>query len=210
MGNFRITRFWLLTFNKSAVVDPEFPRGGGANPPGGANICLSPATKLGQGYVFTHVCDSVHRGVVSRHALQVVSQHAFQVSRPKPRGKLRDLALGDLQIHSWGREYPSMHWGRPPPPHTHGYCCGRYASYSNAFLFCHISPKNKMKWREFGPRGSHLLQLFQNLPHFEETPSCACVKWWRSNCARFFFRNFARPYYSFSLFTPPRFMSQCW
>ena len=25
---------------------------------------LPPATKLGQGYVFTHVCDSVHRGVL--------------------------------------------------------------------------------------------------------------------------------------------------
>ena len=29
---------------------------------GGANILLPPATKLGQGYVFTGVCDSVHRG----------------------------------------------------------------------------------------------------------------------------------------------------
>ena len=39
---------------------------------------LPPATKLGQGYVFTCVCDSVHRGVLSQHALQVVSQHALQ------------------------------------------------------------------------------------------------------------------------------------
>ena len=41
-------------------------------------VFLPPATKLGQSYVFTHVCDSVHRGVVSQHALQVVSQHALQ------------------------------------------------------------------------------------------------------------------------------------
>ena len=34
---------------------------------------LPPATKLGQGYVFTRVCDSVHRGVLSQHALQQVS-----------------------------------------------------------------------------------------------------------------------------------------
>ena len=32
-----------------------------------------------EGYVFTRVCDSVHRGgVLSQHALQVVSQHALQ------------------------------------------------------------------------------------------------------------------------------------
>ena len=80
---------------------------------------LPPAMKLGQGYVFTHVCDSVHRGMVSQHALQVVflhalqqvsrgaiSQHALQVSRPTPRGKLRGLARwglgptpGGLQAH---------------------------------------------------------------------------------------------------------------
>ena len=29
--------------------------------------------------------------------------------------------------------YPSMHCGRPP--RRDGYCCGRYASYWNAFLF---------------------------------------------------------------------------
>ena len=41
---------------------------------------LPPATKLGQGYIFTGVCDSVHKGggVLSQHALQVVSQHALQ------------------------------------------------------------------------------------------------------------------------------------
>ena len=37
------------------------------------------ATKLGQGNVFTGICDSVNRGgVLSQHALQVVSQHALQ------------------------------------------------------------------------------------------------------------------------------------
>ena len=35
---------------------------------------LPPATKLGQGYVFTRVSDSVHRGVLSQHALQQVSK----------------------------------------------------------------------------------------------------------------------------------------
>ena len=35
---------------------------------------LPPATKLGQGYIFTGICDSVHRGVVSQHTLQQVSR----------------------------------------------------------------------------------------------------------------------------------------
>ena len=77
-------------------------------------------------------------GVVSQHALQVVSQHALQ---PTPgRG---------LQVHTWGS--PGSHLGggvsRPTPrgcvcipacteadPPVDGYCCGRYASYWNAFL----------------------------------------------------------------------------
>ena len=50
---------------------------------------------------------------------RLVFQHALQVSRPTPRGKLRGLG-GDLQAHT--REvsrptpggYPSIHWGRPP------------------------------------------------------------------------------------------------
>ena len=32
---------------------------------------------LGQGNIFTPVCHSVHGGVLSQHALQVVSQHAL-------------------------------------------------------------------------------------------------------------------------------------
>ena len=94
-----------------------------------------------------------------------------------PGGKLRGLAWGGLQgglqantqgglqAHtrwvSWptpgvvsrptlgGCWYLSMHRGRHPPP-TDGYCCGRYASYWNAFLLAldlrviliHISPED--------------------------------------------------------------------
>ena len=36
-------------------------------------------------------------------------------------------------------------WKRPPD----GYCCGWYASYWNALLFCNILPKNYMKMEEF-------------------------------------------------------------
>ena len=40
-----------------------------------------------EGYVFTRVCDSVHRGgVLSQHALQVVSQHTLQWGRVCSQG----------------------------------------------------------------------------------------------------------------------------
>ena len=39
-------------------------------------FCYRPQMKLWEGYIFTAVCDSVHRGVVS--------QHSLQVSRPTP------------------------------------------------------------------------------------------------------------------------------
>ena len=47
---------------------------------------LPPATKLGQGYVFTRVCDSVHRGV----------------SRPTPMGEVEGSDQGGLQTHTQG------------------------------------------------------------------------------------------------------------
>ena len=76
--------------------------------------------------------------VVSQHALQVsgggvvVSQHALQVSRPTPKGEVEGSGLGGS---------PGLHLGvsqhaliQSPPSRRSGYCCGRYASYWNAFL----------------------------------------------------------------------------
>ena len=62
-------------------------------------IFLPPETKLGQGYVFTRICDSVHRG----GGEGVVSQHALQVSRPTLKGEVggSDLGVG-LQAHTQG------------------------------------------------------------------------------------------------------------
>ena len=89
-------------------------------------------------------------------ALQgVVSQHALQVSRPTPQGEVGGLARGGLQAHTRGGPTtggsPGPHLGEWSPgphlggvsqhalrqtPHPHdGYCCRRYASYWNAFLF---------------------------------------------------------------------------
>ena len=117
-------------------------------------LFLPPANEVCEGYVFTRVCHSVHggRGVLSHHALQVVSQHALQqvwgvvsqhalqVSRPTPRGELRGSGLGGLQAHTWGgcacsRGVCSQGGvcGEPIPSDT--YCCGWYASYWNAFFY---------------------------------------------------------------------------
>ena len=104
-------------------------------------------------------------GVVSQHALQVVSQHALQqglgggipaclaglqahtqgevegvwprgVSRPTPRGEVDGSGQGGFSRPT-PRGYPSMHRGRQPPS-PDDYCCGRYASYWNAFFFVYI------------------------------------------------------------------------
>ena len=100
-----------------------------------------------EGYVFTRVCHSVYRGVVSQHALQVVSQHALQQG-----GVLYQHALQVVSQHALqhggcaisaclaaGGLLPGEcllrgAW-RPPPQEADGYCCGWYASYWNAFLF---------------------------------------------------------------------------
>ena len=74
-----------------------------------------------------------------------------EVSRPTPRGVSRPTLTGGggLQAHTQGVSRPTA-WGRSPGPHLggdipactetdtrhpDGYCCGRYASYWNAFLF---------------------------------------------------------------------------
>ena len=64
--------------------------------------------------IFSEACvkNSVHmgRGVV-------VSQHALQVSRPTPSGKLRGLALGVPGPHQGGGKLRGLAWGasRPTP-----------------------------------------------------------------------------------------------
>ena len=88
-----------------------------------------------QGYVFTCVCDSVHRegwypsmhcrwypsipcrqspwgvGGWGLGGWGVVSQHALQVSRPTPRGEVEGSGLGGLQAHTQGAS---------PGPHSVG------------------------------------------------------------------------------------------
>ena len=118
--------------------------------------------EVGQGYVFTRICDSVHgeggypsihcRWYPSMHCSRspgggLVFQHALQVSRPTPRGEVEGSGLGGLQAHtqegSWGVGGLQAHtWGgvsRPTPTmhwgrSTHSNCCGRHTSYWSAFF----------------------------------------------------------------------------
>ena len=78
----------------------------------------------------------------------VVSQHVFQVSRLIPRGEVEGSGLGGspgphlggLQAHTGGGLQAHTQWGACIPACTevdppNGYCCRRYASYWNAFLY---------------------------------------------------------------------------
>ena len=70
---------------------------------------LPPASKVCEGYVFTPVCQSF-------------CSQGEGMSRPTPRGRLGGLKGGwGVQAHTQGVQvqlgvYPSMHWGRHPPP----------------------------------------------------------------------------------------------
>ena len=82
---------------------------------------LPPATKLGQGYIFTGVCDSVHRGgwYPSMHCRRYPSM-------PCSRGCAIPACLAAV-----GGSAPVGVATWDPPD---GHCCGRYAFYWNAFL----------------------------------------------------------------------------
>ena len=57
--------------------------------------------------------------------------HWGGVSRPRPGGRLGS-GQGGVQAHTWGCIPACTEVDTPP---ADGYCCGRYASYWNAFLF---------------------------------------------------------------------------
>ena len=61
---------------------------------------------------------SQEEGVLSQHVLQVVSQHALQVSRPTPRGEVEGSGWGGLQAHTPGVSRPIPRGS--PGPHPGG------------------------------------------------------------------------------------------
>ena len=93
------------------------------------SILLPPATKLGQGYIFTRVCDSVHGGdgipaciaggipaCLAAGLQGGGSQHALQVSRPTSRGEVEgDVTRGGLQAHTQEENEGDLARGSPGP-----------------------------------------------------------------------------------------------
>ena len=88
---------------------------------------LPPATKLGQGYIFTGMCDSVHGGGAWSGRVPGLGVAWFRGGVPGPGGM---PGLGECLILGGGA-WSGGAWWRPPQD---GYCCGLYASYWNAFL----------------------------------------------------------------------------
>ena len=93
---------------------------------------LPPANEVCEGYVFTHVCHSVHRGVsASVHAVKTLTP---PWSRYPPGNRHTPQSI---HIHPLGADIP--HEQTPLP--SSSVCweirtiSGRYASYWNAYLF---------------------------------------------------------------------------
>ena len=95
---------------------------------GGIPACLAGFQAHTQGGLQAHTQGEtwgVWPGGLQAHTWGCLQAHTWGGLQAHTQG-------GGLQAHTQG-VYPSMHWGRPPPPD--GYCCRRYASYWNAFLF---------------------------------------------------------------------------
>ena len=105
------------------------------------DTCYHPQRSC-EGYVITPVCHSVHRGGLPQCILGYHAPRADSLwtEAPPPPG-----ADTTQTRHPPGADTPrTRHPPRAdtppgPAPPADGYCCGRYASYWNAFLFTLIS-----------------------------------------------------------------------
>ena len=110
------------------------------------------ATKLGQGNVFTGVCDSVHRGGGLRQGdLPLAGRPPRQGDppgreNPPPAGRIPS----GKETPPPGRPPPA---GRPPLPIIRS-MSGRYASYWNAFLFFGMSARSDICTPTFNKKKS--------------------------------------------------------
>ena len=104
---------------------------------------LPPATKLGQGYVFTGICHSVNRGEYLTRQPPGTRYIPRDQVHPRPGTPPWDQVHPPDQVPPWDQVHPL---GPGTPPGTrytprHRSCWeirstrGRYASYWNAFLF---------------------------------------------------------------------------
>ena len=62
------------------------------------------------------------------------NRHPPQSRHPRTRHPLS--RHNPLTRHPLGADIPPPPWDQAPPTRADGYCCGRYASYWNAFLLC--------------------------------------------------------------------------
>ena len=75
-------------------------------------------------------------GGVSRPTPKGVSRPTSGGLQAHTQGGLQAHTHGGLQAHTWGRGIPACTEADTLP--ADGYCCGRYASYWNTFLFYNI------------------------------------------------------------------------
>ena len=108
------------------------------------NNIYRPQTKLREGNVFTGVCDSVHRGVVpapggggSAPGGCLLGGECLVPGGSAPAGCLLQgvPALGGLLLGGCLLPGGTCSGGCLVETLPEGYCCGRYASYWNAFLY---------------------------------------------------------------------------
>ena len=126
----------------------------------GIGIFLPSATKLGQGYVFTGVCDSVHGGEYLTRYIPPRTSQVPPGTRYTPPGPGTHPPLGPgtppgtrytpsrtRYSPSLGTRYTPLGPGTPPQDQVHLPCraCweirstrGRYASYWNAILLLFV------------------------------------------------------------------------
>ena len=105
-------------------------------------LVFTAPTKLRQGYIFTGICHSVNR----EGAIPACLAAGLQGEGLLPGGGCGLLIEGGLLVWFGGAEGHNRRpphqkaiteggaWWRHLPPPGDGYCCGRYASYWNAFL----------------------------------------------------------------------------
>ena len=149
--NYRPQRSWgkVMFLHMSVIL---FIGGGGipAWIAGGIPACLAAA--LGQGGRWYPSMPCRFPGPHPRGKFRGL---AGGVSRSTSKGEVQGSGWGGLQVHTWGRVSRPTPGGSPGPhpgglqAHTqggcipacteadppNGYCCGRYASYWNAFLY---------------------------------------------------------------------------
>ena len=128
---------------------------------------LPPATKLGQGNIFTGICDSVHRGVLPQCMLgfQPPPPPRTRQAPPWDQAGTRPLGLDQAGTRPLGLDqagtplgpgrHPPPGPGSPPPRPEH---TGRYSQRAGG-----MHPTEMQSCLYYGP--SHILDFVHVVPH---------------------------------------------